>query len=90
MNTLKKLNKSIDDTIYMPHYLPVYEYIQMPNISSCFFENFREKYFKYHGENLEEFNEKLDCSTIYAVFKNKNNNPPFYFEPINGNKSIKS
>lgn len=90
MNTLKKLNKSIDETLYMPHYLPVYEYIQMPNIGSCFFKNFREKYIQNNGENLEEFNNKLEPLTVYAVFKNENNNPPFYFEPINGIKSIKS
>jgi hypothetical protein len=31
MRTLEKLNESIDETLFEPYSLPVYEYILMPN-----------------------------------------------------------
>lgn len=89
MITLKKLNESIDETLFEPHLLPVYEYILMPNISSNDFEKFRYMYIQNNGKNLEEFNNKLEPSPIYAVFKNKNNNPSFLFIPINEIEKIK-
>lgn len=86
MITLEKLNISIDETLFEPYLLPVYEYILMPNIGSNDFENFRKMYIQNNGKNLEEFNNKLEPLTVYAVFKNKNNNPSYLFEPINSIK----
>jgi hypothetical protein len=45
-------------------------------------------YIQTNGENLEEFNNKLEPLTVYAVFKNENNNPSFLFAPINDIKKI--
>jgi hypothetical protein len=83
MKTLAKLNESIDETLYEPYLLQVYEYILMPNIGSPDFENFRNMYIQNNGKNLEKFNNKLEPLPIYAVFKNENNIPSFLFEPIN-------
>jgi len=88
MRTLEKLNESIDETLFEPYSLPVYEYILMPNIGSLDFENYRKMYIQTNGENLEEFNNKLELLTVYAVFKNENNSPSFLFEPINEIKKI--
>lgn len=81
MITLEKLNESIDETLFEPHLLPVYEYILMPNIGSNDFENFRKMYIQNKGKNLEEFNNKLEPLTVYAVFKNDDNIPLYLFEP---------
>ncbi len=83
MTTLNELNTNIDNTLYLPHSLPVYEYILMPNFESTDFDNFRKMYIQNNGKKLEEFKDKLKPIPIYAVFKNENNNPPFLFEPIN-------
>jgi hypothetical protein len=88
MRTLEKLNESIDETLFEPYSLPVYEYILMPNNGSLDFENYRKMYIQTNGENLEEFNNKLELLTVYAVFKNENNSPSFLFEPINEIKKI--
>ena len=88
MKTLAKLNESIGETLYEPYSLPVYEYILMPNFGSPNFENFRKMYIQNNGKILEEFNNKLEPLTVYAVFKNENNNPSFLFEPINSIKQI--
>lgn len=45
-------------------------------------------YIQNNGKNLEEFNNKLEPLTVYAVFKNENNNPSFLFESINDIKKI--
>lgn len=88
MKKLDELNLKIDKTLYEPHFLPVYEYILMPNIGSDDLENFRKKYIQNYGKNLEEFKNKLEPFPIYAVFKNKNNNPLFLFEPENKIKPV--
>jgi hypothetical protein len=88
MKTLNELNTNIDNTLYLPHNLPIYEYILMPNFESTDFENFRIMYIQNQGKGLEIFNDKLDSSKIFAVFKNENNNPLFLFEPTNEIKKI--
>jgi hypothetical protein len=50
MKTLAKLNESIDETLYEPYSLPVYEYILMPNFGSPDFENFRKMYIQNNGK----------------------------------------
>ena len=90
MRTLEKLNESIDETLFETYLLPVYEYILMPDFSSLEFEKFRNMYIQNNGKNLEEFNNKLEPSIIYAVFKNENNNPSFLFKPINSIKQMHS
>jgi hypothetical protein len=90
MKTINNLNKEIDDSLFLPHNLPIYEYILMPNFGSPDFENFRKMYIQNNGKNLEEFNNKLEPLTVYAVFKNENNNPSFLFELINSIKQIHS
>jgi hypothetical protein len=89
MTTLNELNTNIDNTLYLPHNLPIYEYILMPNFESTDFDNFRKMYIQNSGKKLEEFKDKLELNLIYAVFKNENNNPPFLFEPINEINNIK-
>lgn len=64
MITLKKLNESIDETLFEPHLLPVYEYVLMQNIGSNDFEKFRYMYIQNNGKNLEEFNDKLEPSNL--------------------------
>lgn len=88
MKNLNELNAGIDDTLYLPHNLLIYEYILMPNCVSTDFQNFRKKYIQNNGENLDEFIGKLESFPIYAVFKNENNNPYFLFEPINEIKPL--
>lgn len=88
MKILKELNRSIDGTLFEPYNLPIYEYILMPNNGSLDFENFRKMYIQNNGKNLEEFNNKLEPLTVYAVFKNENSNPSFLFKPINDIKKI--
>jgi len=83
MNTLAELNASIDCTLFEPYNLPIYEYILMPQVGSEDFEKFRACYLQSNGKKLEEFKDKLEPIPIYAVFKNKNNNPLFLFEPTN-------
>ena len=88
MKTINELNAGIDDTVYFPHNLPIYEYILMPNCGSTDFQNFRKKYIQNNGKNLDEFTEKLESLSIYAVFKNENNNPSFLFKPKNEIKPL--
>ena len=88
MKKLVELNASIDDTLFLPHNLPIYEYILMPNFESTGFENYRKMYIQNNGKKLEEFKDKLETIPIYAVFKNENNNPLFLFEPTNDIKPL--
>jgi hypothetical protein len=83
MITLDKLNAGIDNTLFLPFSLPIYEYILMPQDGTADFDNFWIRYIQSNGENLDDFEDKLSPIPIYAVFKNNNNNPPFLFKPIN-------
>lgn len=77
-----ELNKLKDDTLFLPHNLPVYEYIFMPNIDSDDFVMFRAKYIQNFGKNLEEFKNKINSEIIYAVFKIPNSEIRFKFYSI--------
>lgn len=80
---IKELNAGIDNTLFLPFSLPIYEYILMPQDGTADFYNFWIKYIQNNGEDLDDFEDKLSPIPIYAVFKNNNNNPPFLFKPIN-------
>jgi hypothetical protein len=80
---INELNAGIDNTLYLPYNLPVYEYILMPQDGTADFDNFWKRYIQSKGENLDDFEDKLSPIPVYAVFKNENNNPAFLFEPIN-------
>ncbi|MEY2693288.1 MAG: hypothetical protein RIT03_1679 [Bacteroidota bacterium] len=88
MKTINELNARIDNTLYFPHNLPIYEYILMPNVGSDDFELFRNRYIQNNGKNLNEFKTKLEPSPIYAVFKNDKKHLPFLFEPKNEIKPL--
>jgi len=84
MENLENLNKSIDDTLYLPYNLPIHEYILMPNSGSLDFGAFQTKYIQSHGENLDDFKDKLEPYPVYAVFKtNSQKIAPYYFKPVN-------
>jgi D-alanine-D-alanine ligase-like ATP-grasp enzyme len=84
MKTLAELNESIDGTLYLPHCLPIYEYIMMPNIASQEFIDFKTKYIQNNGKKFKEFEDKLEPNIVYVVFKiNNDMQHSFHFYPIN-------
>ena len=69
MDKAEQLNRQKAGGLFLPHNLPIHEYIYMPNIGSEEFEKFRRHYIQNQGKDLEKYQDKLEPNIIYVVFE---------------------
>jgi hypothetical protein len=78
----EQLNKEKDNERFKPHNLPIHEYIIMPPFESKAFDEFRVYYIQNNGDKLEKYQDILNESIIYVVFKILEPHITYDFIPI--------